>query len=499
MATIGNSLHTIGVVGSGVMGAGIAQAALGAGLKVALHDTAPRALESAREQIRARIARLVEKRELPSEAVEWVDSRLTLVPDLAGLAPAQIVIEAIVESLEPKQALFIALEKCVSDETILATNTSSFAVAAIAKACARRERVIGMHFFNPVPLMKLVELIRAPETSQAAIDLGLALVAKLGKTAVEVRDVPGFLVNLIGRAYTTEALHVHTEGVASVETIDKIMREAAGFRMGPFELMDLTGIDVNFPATMQIYRGFQFDPRLKTTVVHESLFNAGRFGRKTGRGFHSYAEERGTAAPTPPAQAPTAAPSAYIAEEHPGFAQLAQKGLRIVDSPESADVILVSPRGEDAVGTSCRLNTPAARTVAIDFLGLERNFLTLMAPLTGREAADRLSQYLSGLGYSTVVVKDSPGFVAPRILAMVANLGCEAAQLCIGAPRDIDVAMRLAQNYPRGPLEWAEALGAREVFDTLTQLQSITGSDRYRPSLWLRRRALLGASIYELD
>jgi 3-hydroxybutyryl-CoA dehydrogenase len=504
MATIESSIHTIGVVGAGAMGAGIAQAALGAGLKVVLHDSAPRALEGAREQIRARLARLVEKRELPPESREWVDSRLSLAREVAALAPAQIVIEAIIESLEPKQALFAALEKCVSDDAVLATNTSSLSVAAIAKPCAKRGRVIGMHFFNPVPLMKLVEIIRAPESTQAAIDLGLALAAKLGKTSVEVRDVPGFLVNLIGRAYPTEALHVHTEGVASVETIDRIMRDAAGFRMGPFELMDLTGIDVNFPASTSIHRGFQFDPRLKTTWVHESLFNAGRFGRKTSRGFYSYAEEGAPArperAPAAPVQSPEIrSPSVFIAEQHPGFGQLIQKGLRAVDSAASADIVLVSPRGEDAAGASCRLKIPAARTVAIDFLGLNRNFLTLMAPLTGGAAAEHLSQYLSGIGYSTAVIKDSPGFVAPRILAMVANLGCEAAQLGIGSPRDVDVAMRLAQNYPRGPLEWAEALGTREVFDTLTQLQSVTGSDRYRPSLWLRRRALLGASIYELD
>jgi 3-hydroxybutyryl-CoA dehydrogenase len=325
----------------------------------------------------------------------------------------------------------------------------------------------------------------------------LALAAKLGKTSVEVRDVPGFLVNLLGRAYVTEALHLNTEGIASVETIDKIMRESAGFRMGPFELMDLTGIDVNFPASMSIYRGFQFDPRLKTTIVHEGLFNAGQFGRKTGRGFHSYAEQRASAAA--PARPPaTDSPSVYIAEQHPGFAQLVQKGLRVVDSAQSADIVLVSPRGDDATGTAYRLKIPAERTVAVDFVGLERNFLTLMAPLTGRAAVDRLSQYLGGAGYSTAVVKDSPGFVAPRILAMVANLGCDVAQLGIGSPRDIDVAMRLAQNYPRGPLEWAEALGVREVFETLTQLQSVTGSDRYRPSLWLRQRALLGTSIYEL-
>jgi 3-hydroxybutyryl-CoA dehydrogenase len=477
------------------MGAGIAQIALVAGLKVILHDSAKGALDKAREEIRGRMARLVEKGQLPADAVEHMSARLVLAADLEELASAEVVVEAIVEALEPKQALFAALEKSVAEDAILATNTSSLSVAAIARGCAHRDRVIGMHFFNPVPLMKLVEIIKAPETGERAIATAHALASQIGKTAVEVSDVPGFLVNLVGRAYTTEGLHVLNEGVAPVETIDRIMREAAGFRMGPFELMDLTGIDVNFPAATSIWRGFQHDPRLKTTITHEALFNAGRFGRKTGRGFYAYPNET---KPAPDAE-DNAKFSVYLAEDHPGFKQLAQSGLKIVDSRDAADALLVSPAGEDAASASVRLEMPPAKIVAIDFLGLERKFLTLMAPLKGDGSAERLARHLRSLGYSTAVVKDSPGFVAPRILAMIANLGCEVAQIGIGAPRDIDTAMRLAQNYPKGPLEWAESLGPVRVLRTLQEIQAITGSDRYRPSLWLRRRALLEVPIHEPD
>jgi 3-hydroxybutyryl-CoA dehydrogenase len=406
------------------------------------------------------------------------------------------VVEAIIEALEPKQELFAALEKIVAPTAVLATNTSSLSVAAIAKGCTRRERVVGMHFFNPVPLMKLVEIIRAPDSGQDSIDTALALAARLGKTAVQVKDVPGFLVNLIGRAYSTEALHITQEGVASVAAIDRIMREAAGFRMGPFELMDLTGIDVNFPASSSIYRGFQNDPRLKTTILHEALYNAGRFGRKSGRGFHEYTNE---ANPTPSEPVVSTAsadlPPLFLADDHPGFSRLVEQGMRLADR-DGADMILVSPQGEDASTVAARCQLPPAKVVAIDFLGLQRNFLTLMAPVGGDGRIHRLASGLKAIGYSIEVINDSPGFVAPRILSMVANLGCEAAQLGIGAPADIDVAMRLAQNYPRGPLEWAEWLGPRQVFDILKQLQEITGSDRYRPSLWLRRRALLGLPIH---
>src|SRR5512146_1225983 len=295
MSDHSGSLETIGVVGAGAMGAGIAQSALTAGLKVILHDSSAAALAKARGALHSRIARLADTGQIPATAAAAADGRLTLAARLQELAPAQIVLEGIIEQLEPKQRLFTALEDIVPASTVLATNTSSLAVAAIARPCRHRERVCGLHFFNPVPLMRLVEVIRAADTSEETMRRALELAERLGKTAVRVKDVPGFLVNLLGRAYLTEALHIQHEGVASVATIDRIMREAAGFRMGPFELMDLTGRDVNFPATRVVYEGFQHDPRLKTTTLHESLFLAGQLGRKTGRGFHDYGE--GKAAP----------------------------------------------------------------------------------------------------------------------------------------------------------------------------------------------------------
>jgi 3-hydroxybutyryl-CoA dehydrogenase len=491
------SLDTIGVVGAGAMGAGIAQSALTAGLKVILHDSSGAALTKARAEVHARIARLAEKGQISADAVADADRRLTLAERLEELAPAQIVIEAIVEQLEPKQRLFAALEDIVPADTVLATNTSSLPVAAIARVCRHRERVCGLHFFNPVPLMRLVEVIRAADTSERTMERALALAERLGKTAVRVKDVPGFLVNLLGRAYLTEALHIQNEGVAPVAIIDRIMREAAGFRMGPFELMDLTGIDVNFPATRVVYEGFQHDPRLKTTMLHESLFMAGRLGRKTGRGFHDYREAAAPAAESGGSDAPTpggAAVAAWIAEEAPGFELLVERGVRLVAASQ-AEVILVSPSGEDAATIAARLRLDPARVVAVDFLGREKDFLTLMATVGDRGAAQKLAAFLRASGLSVAVINDSPGFVAPRILAMIVNLACEVAQIGIGTPEDIDLAMRLAQNYPRGPFEWGEWLGPPRVHDLLRQMQQITGSDRYRPSLWLRRRALLGLPL----
>ena len=492
-------LETIGVIGAGAMGAGIAQSALTAGLEVIMHDSSAAALAKARGEIHSRIARLAQKGQITAVAAAEAEGRLTLAERLQELAPAQIVIEAIIEQLEPKQRLFTALEDIVSPATVLATNTSSLPVAAIARVCRHRERVCGLHFFNPVPLMRLVEVIRATDTSERTMERALALAERLGKTAVKVRDVPGFLVNLLGRAYITEALHIQHEGVASVATIDRIMREAAGFRMGPFELMDLTGIDVNLPATRVVYEGFQHDPRLKTTALHESLFAAGQLGRKTGRGFYDYGDGRAgaTADGDGPGTAHAEGPpvSAWVAEGAQGFELLAARGLRLVTA-DQAEVILVSPSpGEDAASAAARLRLAPARVVAVDFLGAEKGFLTLMPAVGGEGTARKLATFLRGTGLAAAVIGDSPAFVAPRILAMVVNLACEVAQLGIGTPEDIDVAMRLAQNYPRGPFEWGESLGTERVHDTLRRLQEITGSDRYRPSLWLRRRALLGLPL----
>ena len=499
------SLRTLGVIGAGAMGAGIAQSALMAGLEVILHDSNGGALGKAQGEIKGRLARLAEKGQMTAEAVAAAERRLTLSERLEDMASAQIVVEAIIEQLEPKQRLFKALEEIVPIDTVLATNTSSLPVAAVARVCRHRERICGLHFFNPVPLMRLVEIIRAADTSERTVERASALATRLGKTAVRVKDVPGFLVNLLGRAYLTEALHIQHEGVAPVATIDRIMREAAGFRMGPFELMDLTGIDVNFPATRVVYEGFQHDPRLKTTVLHESLYMAGQLGRKTGRGFYTYGEGNTVAAAGSDSEVEamsagsaastgSAAPSGWIVEENPGFSLLAERGVRLVSASE-AELALVSPGGEDAATAAARLGLDPARVVAVDFLGAERKFLTLMTPVGGDGRVQKLAAYLRATGLSVAVIQDSPGFVAPRILAMVVNLACELAQVGIGTPADIDVAMKLAQNYPRGPFEWGEWLGAQRVHEILRQMQEVTGSDRYRPSLWLRRRALLGLPL----
>jgi 3-hydroxybutyryl-CoA dehydrogenase len=489
----------IGVVGSGIMGAGIAQVGLTAGLNVVLYDVTPEASAKAKSEIAGRLNRMVAKGQLTAEGQADAELRLTLAGSLADLRQADIVIEAIVERLEPKRALFRELEAVVSPQAILATNTSSLSVAAIGAQCTHKDRVCGLHFFNPVPIMNLVEVITTPDTSRLVAESVLALAKALGKTPVTVKDGPGFLVNLGGRAFVTEGLHIAQEGVADFATIDRIMREAVGFRMGPFELMDLTGMDVNFPVATFIYEGFQHDPRLKTTTLHASMFNSGRFGRKVGRGYYSY-----DGAPRSIAETAADAGSAHqdmrialpeATAELTTFCQ--QHDLRVW---HNAKLSLVAPLGEDASTVAARLGVAPSKLVAIDLFGIDRKVVTLMTPVgSDRLALRTLADCLRTRGLQVEVIADSPGFIVQRILAMIANLGCEMAQTGVGTPEDIDLAMRLALNYPLGPLEFADTIGPKKIHSILTAMQSVTGSDRYRPSLWLRRRALLARPIHERD
>jgi 3-hydroxybutyryl-CoA dehydrogenase len=486
-------LNTLGVVGAGPMGAGIAQIGLTAGLRVVLHDVSAEAMERAAADIHTRIARMEEKGQLSEGFAEAAKGRLELVSALSAFAPCEVVIEAIIERLDIKQKLFADLEAVVAPDAMLATNTSSLSVAGIAARCARKDRVCGLHFFNPVPLMKLVEVIVAPATSPAIASFAEEVSKQIGKVPVTVKDAPGFLVNLQGRAYALEGLAIVQEGVADPATVDRIMRDAAGFRMGPFELMDLTGIDVNYAATSYIYEGYQHDPRLKTTTLHQLMSNAGLFGRKTGRGFFDYSDGAGfLPSPAAPNQAVALCPR--IVEPSERWDPI----TKTEDFVAGDDVSLIAPIGEDCATACVRLNLDPVKTVAVDLTMAAKGHLTVMAAIGGSAAATKAADWLRGRGFTVEFIQDSPGFVLQRILAMVANLGCELAQIGVATPADVDLAMKLAQNYPMGPLEWADWLGVAKVHEIMMQLQAITGSDRYRPSLWLRRRAQLGLSAHEV-
>ncbi len=267
MVEIGARDFVLGVVGAGAMGSGIAQVALTGGIAVRLTDANAAQLDKARATLFQRLDRLAEKGEATPDQVAAAKARLTLVAEVRDLAPCGVVIEAIVENLEVKRMLFRALEAVLAEDAVIASNTSSIPIAAIAQACRHRRRVAGMHFFNPVPLMRLVEIIAAADTDAAVADALVELGRRMGRTPVKVKDAPGFLVNLGGRAYYQEALHLLQENVATPDDIDLVMRECCHFRMGPFELMDLTGMDVNYPVGEIVHKGYWYDPRLKVDAA----------------------------------------------------------------------------------------------------------------------------------------------------------------------------------------------------------------------------------------
>ncbi|CUH81141.1 3-hydroxyacyl-CoA dehydrogenase family protein [Tropicibacter naphthalenivorans] len=384
------------------------------------------------------------------------------------------------------------------EQTILASNTSSLSIASIAKNCAQKDRVVGMHFFNPVPLMKLVEVIPGAATSADVTETTVAVSKQMGKVPVIAKDGPGFIVNLGGRAYYTEGLHIEAEGVAPPEQIDRIMKMAGGFRMGPFELMDLTGIDTNYPVSTFIFDGYHNDARLRTTPRHGYMVEAGRLGRKVGQGFYDYSQDL-PKLPVPPEAGPVTELAAHVPGQFAdAFGALADKGLN-VQADNGTAPILVAPLGEDCTTVVHRLGLDARRTVAVDLSGAAMGIVTVMTAPGGNDALEGVTSWLQGAGLHVEVIKDSPGFVAPRIIAMIVNLCCEMAQIGVGSPEDLGKAMTMGLNYPMNPLSYGDEVGRERLLATMQGLQAVTGSERYRPSLWLRRRAMLGLSLMSAD
>lgn len=489
-----HAIQHVGIVGAGAMGTGIAHVAILGGMKATLVDARDGAAQAAIDQISARINKRVADGKMPADTASGALALLHAGGGLDDLASCDLVVEAIVEDLDAKLAVFSDLEARVGPDTILASNTSSIPIGAIAAGCRQRDRIAGMHFFNPVPLMKLVEIIPGPDTRDDVVQALITAGERMGRTPVTVKDMPGFLVNYGGRAYTTEGLAVAHEAVATPAQIDAIMRDCHGFRMGPFELMDLTGMDVNFPVTDFIHTCFFSDPRLRSTPLHRYMLETGQLGRKSGRGFFSYGE--GARAPSPDAHSDApAATTAVVLDDDRAIGDLLKTvGLTALDTDDGKSPILIAPIGEDCSAAIARrgLTGQARRVVAIDSVGNTDVRVTLMtSPATDAAVAESMVSAFAAQR-KVCLIKDSPGFVGQRIVAMIANLGCEMAQTGVASVQDIDKAMRLGLNYPQGPLALCDQTGVATVHAILTAMQSLSGDDRYRPSQWLRRRAQLG-------
>lgn len=496
----------VGIVGAGVMGRGIAQLAAAAGIAVVLTDASPHVAADARAFVGKMLARAVDKGRMSQADADAALARLQLAEGVESLARCDVVVEAIVERLEAKQGLFRELEQVASERCILATNTSSLSVTAIASACKRPERVAGYHFFNPVPLMKLVEVVATPLTAPWVVDALIALATRMGHHPVRAADTPGFIVNHAGRGYGTEALRIVDEGVAGFADVDRIMREAAGFPMGPFELLDLTGLDVSQPVMESIYHQYYEEPRFRPSVIGRQRWLAGLYGRKSGAGFYEYRE--GEAVVAPEASVPAGAQlSVWVSrgeraarEEVTGVLRACGASAEKGASPSSHALCLVAPLGRDATTAALDEGLDPERTVAIDtLLGLDRRRTLMTTPVTRPRYRDAAHALLAADGTPVTVIRDSPGFVAQRILAAIVNIACEMAQQRVATPEDIDRSVTLGLRYPQGPLALGDRLGAARVLRVLEAMRDFYGDPRYRPSPWLTRRARLGVSLLHAD
>lgn len=490
---------TIGVVGAGTMGRGIAQVAAAGGLDVLLTDLRPGAVAEAQQFITGMLKRAADKGLLTAAQAEDAAARVRPAAAIADLRDCAVVIEAVAENLDIKQKLFGELEETVSGSCILASNTSALPITSIAARCKRPQRIAGTHFFNPVPLMKLVEVIDGLLTDGAVTDELMTLTRRMGRTPVRCRDFPGFLAGNIGRGYTLEAAQLAQEGVGSFYDIDKILREAAGFPMGPFELIDNNGADIVHHAMEGVYERFYQEPYFRPSPLLAQRVVAGLLGRKTGRGFYPYEDRRAPARvpdPPPPSERPAAI---WISRDEAQGARVLTDTLQRLgaiieagDAPSPQALCMVTPIGEDAASVCHRLGLDARRTVAVDTLfGLAKRRTCMLTPATSLEHARAAQGLLCADGVPTTVIADSPGFVAQRVVAMIVNIGCWIAQSRFAAPEDVNVAARLGLGYPRGPFEFADALGAATIVRVLDAVHARTQDPRYRVQPWLRRRGEL--------
>ncbi|QKG23303.1 3-hydroxyacyl-CoA dehydrogenase [Actinomadura verrucosospora] len=497
---------TVRVIGTGAMGRGIAQLAAAGGLTVELADIRFEAVKAAVEHVGAMFDKLVAKGRMTADDAAAAKARLKPVGEpLTPLQGCDLVVEAVREDLDTKRELFAALEKVAAEHTILATNTSSLPVTAIGAALEDPSRLAGLHFFNPVPLMRLVEVIPGARTADWVPDALTALVRRLGHEPVLAPDAPGFLVNHAGRGLVTEALQILSEGIAEPVDIDRIARDVLGLKMGPCELLDLTGMDVSHPVMESIWTGFYTDPRYRPSRIGRARMEAGLLGRKTGEGFYEYVD--GAKQEPPEVTAPDV-PLRPVwidrsqRELREGLAALlaeADVELERGREPSENAIVFVAPFGWSALRTAKRAGLPPERTFGVDPLGGFFTRITLAVhPGADKEAGRAALAALAATGRAVSVVRDAPCTVAQRLLLSVVNVACGIAEQRLGTPEDIDTAVRLGLGYPRGPLEWGDQIGSARILSALTCMYEATGDPRYRPSGWLIERGSLGLPLTEV-
>jgi 3-hydroxybutyryl-CoA dehydrogenase len=495
------------------MGSGIALAGLFAGLSVTLYDIAPEMLERAEDYVKKFLAR---------KGQEAAFANLTLTTTLDPMAGVEVVIEAALEKLELKQEIFGKLDLICPPPTILASNTSTLAVTAIAASTTTPERVGGMHFFNPAPVLPLVEVAQAAQTSDETVQTLVRLAEQMGKTPVVTKDMPGFIVNRVARPFYLEALRLVGNGVATHEQIDQALQLGAGFRMGPFQLMDLIGIDINFSAAQSLYEQTFGEPRYRPHHLQVQKVQQNALGRKTGQGFYRYGPD------APPLEKPSPPPlkenkgAIWLAagDWAPGLVELCEKGGYVSnDAPDEIPVVglmicgrrgimrdifdfdetlppevpLLCQAGDMTVSEIATWLSHPQRLVGFDglFIGNSQVATLVASPLLDEAVRAEVEQFFSDLGRYVLWIEDTPALIIPRIVSTLVNEAAFAVGEGLADPETIDTAMKLGVNYPKGLFEWGRELGYRKVVTVLDHLHTETGEERYRVAPLLRRLARL--------
>ncbi len=491
--------YPVAVIGAGTMGRGIAQVAATAGHPVMLYDVSKKHTQAAIEFIEQRLHSSVKIGKITEQAKTQILNNISPVHDLEEMSQAKLVIEAIIENLAIKQDLFCRLESTLEAEAILATNTSSIDLKKICDTLKRPEHFAGMHFFNPAPLMALVEIIRADKTDPGIADLVFSLAEKWGKSPVHVRSSPGFIVNRAARPFYGEALVILREGGTDASTCDAIMRDCGGFRMGPFELMDLIGLDVNYEVTCQIWESFDRHPRFDPSVLQKELVDAGQLGRKSGKGFFDYKSD--SEIPVPQNAEECSPPESITiegAEKLPeSLLKLLQGGTIDIKTTDGNGAIRL-PQGGVVVLSNGKSSLDRAAEIGSSVISLDlcldfgQSPRIVLAP--DSKCPDNTLMQAVGLfqtcSKQLSVIKDIPGMVLTRIVAMLVNESSMLVQENVADAAGVNLAMRKGVNYPLGPLEWAELWGYNAVVETLKNLRQIYG-DRYQVSDWLREKVKL--------
>lgn len=486
------------------MGQGIAQLAAQAGCQVRLYDALPQAVDQAVSRIHAEWTKLVAKQRMPESDLPELHARLFPVSRLDDLAGCDLVIEAVVEKLEVKRELFQQLAMVCGPGVVLATNTSSLSVTAIAAGLDCAPQVIGFHFFNPVPLMKVVEVIPGLATQPELTTRLCDLARQMGHVPVVAQDTPGFIVNHAGRGYGTEALRVVGEKVADFSTIDAILKDQVGFKLGPFELMDLTGLDVSHPVMESVYHQYYEEPRYRPSVITAQRYAGRVLGRKTGKGFYVYDNGQAVKTPLPQAPAIDKLPPVWVSPKAARRAELYQllkdlgAAIETAAVPSEHALILVAPLGLDVTTLAAVERLDASRTMGIDMLlddKTTKRRVLATNPATRADMRDAAWALFSRDGKSVSVIRDSGGFVTQRVLATIVNIATDMCQQGICSPSDLDTAVVLGLGYTMGPLALGDHIGPTNMLEVLFNLQTVYGDTRYRPSPWLRRRGALGLSL----